>query len=272
MRTLPLAILFITGLLATGCSKTSKPSKAEIEKALTIALPAYVQLDSLTLEVQENLGNDVEPNWATRFHGTVKMAVDTFVPDGNEVPDIFFLRRVKHAGETVEVFGKSLSSLQNRAWHTQFYFDDQLQSLGTPQSAFGIGHLIVRGSSAEKDLAAEKTAAIAAKEQEVAWLAAARQRMLADAARKIVGKWGVAFLTIEFNRDSSYQWADSRLYRDSGRWSVDGERLRCVQTLHNGKSITPSESSWVIESISDGSVTLFDARNRNSKITLNRLQ
>src|ERR1035437_5490990 len=117
-RTSSIVFFILTALLFAGCSKEPQPSKSDIEQSLTTQLPAFARISSFSVDAMQNLGTKVEPAWQSRFRATIKVASDTFVADGMD-SGVTFVRPVKRAGETTEIFGKSLSRLYAGAWRTR---------------------------------------------------------------------------------------------------------------------------------------------------------
>jgi len=156
-------ILVVAGMLVTlaaisaSCSKEVRPASTEIEQVVTIGMPAFARLSSFSVEAMQNMGTEVEPVWQSRFRAAVKLTAATFALDGAD-PGVVFVRPIRQPGETIEVFGKSVSTLYGGKWRTQIDLEGQpIQALGQPESAFGPQKVIVRGSSAEAAYVVEQS-------------------------------------------------------------------------------------------------------------------
>jgi len=147
----------LTSFFLVACSKDQQPSTSEIEHALTSTLPAFARVSSFSVAAMQIMGTQVEPVWQSRFRAVVKVTTATFAPDGTD-PGVVFVRAIKQAGETTEVFGKSVSTLYAGKWRTALDLEGQpIQALGQPESAFGPQKVIVRGSKAETAYLAEQS-------------------------------------------------------------------------------------------------------------------
>lgn len=177
--------LCLLALASAACAKEPQPSSAEIEQALTASLPAFARVSSFSVEAIQNMGTQVEPVWQSRFKATVKVTAATFIADGSE-QGIVFVRAVRQAGDSVDMFGKSVSTLFAGQWRTRLSFEGQpVQALGQPESAFGSQKMLVRGSKDEATYLAQQyerrrqERLTAEKEAE-----AARQRAIAEMERQ----------------------------------------------------------------------------------------
>lgn len=145
-------------LLLGGCSKDPQPSSSEIQQALTSTLPAFAQVSSFTVQAIQNMGTQVEPVWQSRFRATVTVTSPTFASDGTD-SGVVFVRSIKRAGESTELFGKSASTLYGGQWRTQLDLEGgqtAIAALGQPESVFGPQRVIIRGSNAESSYVSEQ--------------------------------------------------------------------------------------------------------------------
>lgn len=127
-----------------------EPSVDELKNALAFEIPGHIAVDEFVIDAEQNLGNEVEPLYLTRFRVIVKLKADTYVVD-NSVKEITFLVKKKEKGDKVELFGKSASRIYAGKWQTDFKLEGSpIQNFGKPLSAFS-GRLIVRGSEEEKE-------------------------------------------------------------------------------------------------------------------------
>lgn len=150
-RTSSIIRFILTALLFTGCSKDPQPASSEIEQALNGSLPAFARVSSFSVEAMQNMGTKVEPVWQSRFRATVKVTSATFSAERTD-PGVVLVRAIKQAGETTELFGKSVSTLHAGKWRTALELEGRpIEALGQPESAFGPQKVIIRGSKAETD-------------------------------------------------------------------------------------------------------------------------
>lgn len=188
MKMSKIAMALLTALVATSClvlwscASENQPSDTDIENALVKELPAFTSVSKLTVEAKQNLGTNVEPVWQARIRATIAVAPGTFALE-SENSEVIFVRPVKRSGESIEVFGKSVSNLYAGAWRTTVELEGQpIATLGQPLSAFGPKKVIARGSQEEKQYLTDKQNA----EMQVVQQ---KKQMLEDAPNLIIGSW-----------------------------------------------------------------------------------
>lgn len=234
----------------TFCSKEPQPGRSEIEQALTTRIPAFARVSSFSVEAMQNMGTKVEPLWHARFRATITVASPTFASDGTD-PSVTFVRAVKLKGDSIEVFGKSASTLYGGAWRTSIELEGQpLGALGLPEDAFGSGKVIVRGTKEESAYLSEQTekrrmeaiaAARQAEEQRLATERAneARRRMLASASRLLVGTWRDENSLTTYAQDGSLSGTYQNDTMVRGSWAIEGDTVITRTLERAGKPVTP---------------------------------
>lgn len=227
-------MVVIGSIFLSSCSQEPQPSSSDIEKALVAQLPAFARVSNLSIEAKQNLGTNVEPVWQARLRATITVASDTFAlesEDSEENSEVTFVRPVKRSGESIEVFGKSVSRLYAGAWRTAVELEGQpIATLGQPLSAFGPKKVIARGSEKEKQYFAEKQAAEMRAAQE-------RTQMLADAPKLLVGSWRDENSLLTYEADGTKIAKYDSGTTQKGTWSIDGDILTYVYVERDGKRL-----------------------------------
>ena len=246
-------LLIITLAIASCAMGEQQPTKGEIEQSLAFQLPSFVSLSSFSIEAMQNMGTQVDPEWATRFRASIELKTDTFAPDGEE-PSVAFVRPVNRKGDTQEIFGKSASSLYMGSWRTSFRFDGQpIESLGQPASAFGPKKVIERGSKEESAYFAEKAETekreIVERADKARLEAEARIKMLNDAPNLLVGSWRDENSLCVRHANGSIVVKLDREAEKRGTWSVDGDIVIDVfpDETWRTKIISINQSTFVSE-------------------------
>lgn len=152
-------ILFVmvgsVALAGTGCARDpyeSGPSAAEVRTRLAVEFPAYVELQSIDMRAQENVGDNVQPVFKIRFEGEIELREDTFA-EADRAQDAIIVVPMRRSGERRRVYGVALAAYKAGAWQMQFQFDaDPLVDLGKPRSLFVGGRTVIRGSVEETAL------------------------------------------------------------------------------------------------------------------------
>jgi hypothetical protein len=127
-------ILFASGSLVA-CSE-SGPSSDEISKAIKSNLPAFIDLNDLSIEATENIGTETEPNFKSRIVGELKFLDDTFEIVGH-VGGVPIVKKLIHEGTKRKVFGYSDSKFRQGKWITNIRYEPSpLQGIGRLKSAF----------------------------------------------------------------------------------------------------------------------------------------
>lgn len=187
VRTSSLAASALTAFLVAACSSEPQPSHAEIQQSLAAQLPSFARISSFSVEATQNMGTRVEPVWHARFRATVTVGAPTFAADGAD-SNVIFLRVVKNAGDSIEMFGKSVSSLYAGTWRTSAELDGQpLVALGLPEGAFAPRRTVIRGSEAERVYLAEIAEMQRVEEQKAIETAAAARA--AQSPTKVISKY-----------------------------------------------------------------------------------
>jgi len=148
MRRWTVLIMATIYLSLLACS--NKPSKPELKTALIHAIPGYVEVKTFDLEAMQNLGNEVEPDYAVRFRATVANSTDLYKRDDVDA-GVLFVRLATRTGTTTALFGKVRSVLYQGAWRNSVAIDgNPIENLGLPLNHFEANRIIVRGSDDEK--------------------------------------------------------------------------------------------------------------------------
>jgi hypothetical protein len=253
------AVMVVIGsIFLLSCSQEPQPSDSEIEKALITQLPAFINISKISVEAKQNLGTKVEPEWQARIRATITVASDTFElenEDSDENSEVTFVRTVKRSGESIEVFGKSFSSLYAGTWRTTVELEGQpLETLGQPLSAFGSKKVIARGSQEEKQYLADiQNAEMRVVQQ--------KKQMLADAPKLIIGSWRGGNQLSTYESDGTKRGLHDDGQKTTGKWSIEGDVLTLVTNEINGKPFTDDQkdSRFRIVSITSSQLTVINS-------------
>ena len=163
---LPVLFSLLTLVLAA-CSR-SGPSKDHLRDALATALPAYLTIAAFDLEASENVGTEVEPLYRGRFRANIEFRVDTFSRTNVEQA-VVFLRKVRSAGDEIQLFGKTQSGLYAGAWKSSVTLEGvDMSALGEPRTSFSAARTIILGTSEESDYRKEQALALEATSRSIA--------------------------------------------------------------------------------------------------------
>lgn len=218
-----ISILLVLTLSA--CSSKTEPRYSELEKALSVELPAYLNLHSFSIEASENMGTNVEPLYQTRFKAILKLNTDTFIVDKKE-GNITFVTHLLKSGKKIEVFGKSISRLYAGKWQTDLSLDGSpIQSLGKPLSMFSASRVIVRGSKEEKDYFAEQRRIAEEKRQAEEIIEKKWRKTLKKAPTLIVGSWRNEVGVVTFLKNGNILYTMNSGEKTQGTWNIDGDTL-----------------------------------------------
>lgn len=186
---MPLRFAVVLWALAcTSCAREPRPSATDLEGALRTQMPPFIRIAQFSVEAIENIGTKVEPSWHARFRARITTESPTFLEDGSEDSGVVFLRPVRKAGDAIEIFGKSMSSLQAGVWHTTTELEgNPISALGQPQTAFSQRKTIIRGTQAEVAYREEQEALRRAEQERAAAKAAAARE--AQQPSRVIGKY-----------------------------------------------------------------------------------
>lgn len=139
--------IFLLCILLNACSNKLEPSEDELEATLEQSLPGYFSLYDFEIEVSQNLGNEVDPVYSTRFQATVKTKEDLFsIVEGGK--DFVLVAEKTEKGAKTEVYGKITSKLFQGKWQSTLNIEgNPFSNTGTPKSQISGGQVLVAGSS-----------------------------------------------------------------------------------------------------------------------------
>lgn len=255
------SIVVIGCVFLSSCSQEPQPSNSDIEKALVKELPAFTRVSSLSVEAKQNLGTNVEPVWQARIRATIAVASDTFALE-SENSEVSFVRPVKRSGESIEVFGKSVSELYAGAWRTTVELEGQpIATLGQPLSTFGSKKVVARGSQEEKQYFSDKQNAEMREVQQ-------KKQMLSDAPKLIIGSWRFGNQLSTYESDGTNRMLYDNGAKSTNKWIINGDVLTLVTTEINGKPLTdPKEVQYRIVSITSSQFIVTDSSDKTSSGT-----
>lgn len=179
MRFLAMWLALAVLVLLAGCSKSNLPSEAELRQDYEAKMPAYVEIRTFTVDAQQNLGNEVEPNILSRV--TIKVATKTelFVPFATE-DGVTIIEKRAASGDLIDVFGKITSRLYQGKWRHVYNIEGNPYGDKKPQSAFQ-GETVIAGTPEEQ--AFRERQRVAAEERQT--LEAENEKRLAEERNRV---------------------------------------------------------------------------------------
>lgn len=153
-------ILLLSSVTLLACSSgEDKPSSDEIKSGISIRLPKYIQLENIEIEKQQNVGNEIEPEWGTRIKATVKTKYPLFSLDFlDKDRKVSFISLKTEKGTESDVYAKVYSRLFQGNWKHRVEIDGKpFNNLGKQRHQFFIDRygedqrVLVRGSEEESD-------------------------------------------------------------------------------------------------------------------------
>jgi hypothetical protein len=155
-RQLTLISVALLAITTSGCSQLG-PNDGDVKKSLQGNIPAYWNVESISLENKENLGTESDPTVQARFKAVLGLKEDTFKPvlkpdliRLKNTSDVIFVAPAEKKGKTVELYGVELSKKYTDSWKTEFKPDnDPVTALGKPRSFFN-GKTVLANSPEEK--------------------------------------------------------------------------------------------------------------------------
>jgi hypothetical protein len=155
-RQLTLIAVALLTVTTSGCSQLG-PNDGDVKKSLQGNIPAYWNVESISLENKENLGTESDPTVQARFKAKISLKEDTFKPvvgaDSFRLTfgsNVTFVALAEKKGKTVEIYGVETSKKYTDSWRTEFKPDnDPVTLLGKPRSFFS-GKTVLSNSPEEK--------------------------------------------------------------------------------------------------------------------------
>ena len=117
---------------------------------MAVELPHAWSVESLAVDVSQNIGTKVVPIVKARFHAVLRLTEDTFVV-GHKEGDVVFLKHVFSKGKECDLFGVATSTLKAQTWQTQFRFENDPFRDARQALANYRGRTIIVGSREEND-------------------------------------------------------------------------------------------------------------------------
>lgn len=148
-------------LLTTGCTsdkeQSNEPSRTDIAKKLNFKLPSFTKVKNITIEVSENIGSQVEPQYNSRFRGTLEF-VEPLYKVHKRILNKSVLEELVKKGSEIKVFGVARSTLEMGEWKIKIKKFEMSDINGKPLSKWAIGEYVYKGSKEEKALEKEDEA------------------------------------------------------------------------------------------------------------------
>ena len=227
--------LILTFFFIGGCSGSNAPSKSELKNFLITYLPGHLQVKDFSIDASQNFGNEIEPNYGSRFHATVSAVEESYVTDGRH-HGVTFARLASEKGKETSIYGKIQSRLYQGMWQHDMDIDGNIIStLGVPLNQVSHGRVIIRGSEEEKEYFAEVNRKEAERIAEAERLEAERRAKkerekaelrenIANAKKLLVGTWGdftgLFTLRREIKSDGSWYCTIRGGSEQIGTWDV----------------------------------------------------
>jgi hypothetical protein len=244
-------------LQVLSCSSDSGPSKSELKQSVAVQIPSYFTVEDFDIKASQNTGTKVDPVYESRFMAIFKLNADTYYVLRTE-QNVLLVVSQKKINDAVQVFGKTISTLNSGRWQTIVKFDgDPLNSIGKPLIMFSAPRVIIQGSKEEQQYRIELQRA--AEETKKAQVQKEQQRIQSyqQASQIIVGKWRDENSMVSYNKDGGYLLTSDTGIHRSGRWSIDGDILTNKMDDMNHESyiiLEISANQYKLKSIKTGSI------------------
>ncbi len=154
-------------IVAVSCERGPRgPSEEQLRNRFALTLPGYVQLSSFGVQVQENIANDVEPVFKTRFVAKVRVTEDMFREERREA-GVILIRRSAKSGAEYSLYGVATSVPHAGGWQVDSVLEDNpIARLGGPREIFS-GRTVVLGTDEESALREEIARAARIEEERI---------------------------------------------------------------------------------------------------------
>ena len=221
-------VLAFAALILCSCSG-DKPTTKDLKTALIETLPGFVELEDFKIKASQNFGNEVDPNYGSRFQAEIVTVTDLYKKDAVE-HNVQFIHLSTTSGKKMDIFGKIQSALYQGSWKHDVQIDgNPIQNLGIPLNQFSSIRCIVRGSVEETDFYSEikrkeeeRIAAEAKKAEEL-------RNNIRNAENLFIGSWRAKHGLFKRNSDGTYTYKFDNGGEAFGNWYVEGDYLMTIQ-------------------------------------------
>lgn len=186
-------VIFSFGLLG-GCSGGEGASDDQIANTFALQLPTGLEVDDVEIQVSENIGSEVEPQYRARSKVTLSYTED-FYQEARVRPILSkpVVRKVAEEGDTVTGTLITSSFLRGESWDVRIDKKDFPPIYGLAESQYGVDGFVLEGSDEHNNLLAsheeEQAKAAAARAKKQAEEAAALRDKIAHLRGNLTGIW-----------------------------------------------------------------------------------
>lgn len=186
--------LLCIGLLISCSSNDEGASAEQIGNAFAMQLPTGLEVDDVEIQVAENLGTKVEPEFQTRSKVTLRYAENFYeqINTGFKL-DKPVVKQISSEGDVITGTLITSSRLNGEKWDVYIEKRNFPPVYGKAESQFGVSGFVMDGSDEHKALIEkfEEDQRVAAelKAKKEAEEAEARKQRIADLREALTGRW-----------------------------------------------------------------------------------
>lgn len=197
MRTSIWLTALVSMLLLVGCSGSSEGASEDlIADALKMHMSTGIEVRDVTIEVTENIGDQIEPEFRARSKVELRFAEDFYERVGR-VGDVAVVKQVAEKGDRFSGSLITRSTPRGDSWQVKIERFDLPQVKGMAESSFGVTGFVVQDSSDHKRLLAEQQEREQREREELERLAAeaeaARLAKIDELVSAVEGNWSSSF-------------------------------------------------------------------------------
>lgn len=145
----------ITLCILSGCKGDpvqSGPKESELRLHLATSLPAYLSVSDFHVEASQNIGNQIQPIYKSKFKASVTINTDTY-REVEKINEDIIIALVKQKGSTIDVYGTITSVYTSGSWTNEIILEnDPVILVGNPRDFYPAGTAHLLGSPEERAL------------------------------------------------------------------------------------------------------------------------
>lgn len=193
MKYIHLLSFFILVGLAACSDAPDGPSAKDIEKAIALSLPVGLEVDSVEVQVSDNIGTKVEPEYNSRAKVVLAYTQDFYSHESTIAEKAVVLKKASKGDELQGIVLTYGTLKADDTWAVRITRLDVPLAGGEAASQFGTTALVLENSSEHKALLeeaeAERLRAEAEAERLKAEAAAKRAEQVAALRSALTGEW-----------------------------------------------------------------------------------
>ena len=151
-------LLVAMTITLTACmTDNNEPTEEDISTTLILELPGHIVIDSIEIEVSQNVGSEVEPIVNSRFKAEMSVT-EALYKVVRHLDNRKVLEEVVPKGQILIAFGVANSKLEMDKWKVKFEkLSIKPRISGEPISNWLENEIVIKGSDEEEALIAQKT-------------------------------------------------------------------------------------------------------------------